>query len=394
MNDFKTKIIGRTGLTNFDRTSKVRAVSQTVIDELLFLREEHIAAARANQLAFARGTALDEIGEKYGLPRIKMRHARSERAELNVAFYVESGTFGDINSTNPITVPAGTIVFTDPNSNELNTTVNYKVTATTLLSADSIAYVDVEAENAGAASNLGSSVIRRHNVVGYTDVANNSLKVVNFYSILNGVNDESDDSYRYRIYNYYNTLITSNELRLKLRSLEVPGILDTHIVPGYYGIGSTAVFALGAENQTNQSVLSSLQSRLDSWKPPGGRLIATGATQVLFDFNLKLNASSVLSATQIARVKTDINRIFLEYFGGLRLGELVSLDTLLSLMQRKLSSVVNLQRISGEDIFGPVYFRKSFSSGISEEPIRLLNRTYSLDVHEFATLGVLDIQVL
>jgi uncharacterized phage protein gp47/JayE len=394
VNDFKTKIIGRTGLTNFDRTSKVRALSQSLIDELIFLREEHIAAARANQLSTSRGTYLDELGAKCGLRRFTMRHASASQAELNVAFYVESGTFGDINSANPISIPVGALVLTDPNSNELNSAISFRVTPTTLAANESIAYVSVQAEVAGTGSNIGASVIRRHNVTGYTDVANNSLKVVNFYPILNGINDETDDSYRSRIYNHYNTLITSNELRLRLRSLEVPGILDTNVVPGYYGIGSTAVFALGPENQTNPMVLRTLQSRLNDWKPPGGNLMATAATEVLFDFNLKITSAGALTAAQIARIKTDINRILLGYFGGTNLGGQVSLKAIATLFQKKLSGIVSLQQIGGEDIFGSVYLRKRFASGISEEQIRLLGDTYSLDVHEFASLGVLDIQVM
>lgn len=392
---FREEITGRTNITNFERDSKVHALSKVFTEEIVTLREDQISVIYANQLSNASGRALDEFGDKLGLPRIKSKPATVNRSEINLAFYVETGTFGSINGAASIPLPASVKIASDPNTNELNTTVEYQLLSTyTLPSGSAIYYVTARAVNFGTSSNVGTGVLRQHDFTNYVDSANNSLKVVNFYPILNGTDDEQDDVYRFRLANHYNRMMQNNDIRMKLSALEVPGVVNTRVEPGYFGIGTAAVFALGAENQANTSLLNALQDRLDYWKAPGGETFASSATEVFFDFEVEVSPTRSLNNSEILRLKSEINRSFLAYFRRLTLGSVVDLQVLLESTQQKLTKVASFGQRAGNKVFKKVYVRKGFSGGATDERSKLVGSTYSLAADEFPSLGTLLVEIV
>lgn len=393
--EFKEKGESRSNISSHQRDSKFRAISDVLTEELLNLKEEQIALERTRQLSSATGKALADIGQRLGEPPIRPLHARVDVTERNIAFYVESGTFGTINGASNIVLPANTRIFTEPNSNELNTSIEYTlIQSYTLLASESLQYVSARAVNIGTPSNVGELVLRQHNVTNYSDSANNSLKVINFYPILNGVDEEKDDLYRFRLANKYNSIITNNETKLRLGALTIPGIVNTRVEPAYYGIGTAAVFALGPENQANESLIRGLQSRLDSWKVPSGDYIATPGTQVHFDFELEVRPTKTLTNSQIARLKSEINRSFLTYFRSLGIGSVVDLSLLASQVQQRVVTVASLNQKNLSKTFKKVYIRKSFSGGALDEKSKLLANSYILERDEFASLGSLSIEIV
>ena len=66
---FRTDITTRTGITNFDRDSKVGSITDVLIDEMLKHREDMAEAFYANHISNAVGEQLDGIGDRLGLPR-------------------------------------------------------------------------------------------------------------------------------------------------------------------------------------------------------------------------------------------------------------------------------------------------------------------------------------
>lgn len=392
----REELLTRTNLTNFDKDSKIRVLSDVFAAESLGLREEQIQIDYANLLSSARGRALDEIGERLGLPRIKADYANSFSTERNIAFYVESGNFGGINSGSPIVIPSGLYkVSTEANSNELGTTIDFNITETVTLAASSaLGYATVRAANIGSRSNLGRQTIRTHNFTNYTLSSSQSLKVVNFYPILNGVDDEVDDLYKFRLANHYNRLIQNNETKMKLGALTVPGVVNTRVEPGYFGIGTAAIFALGPENQMNLPLLEGVQERLNAWTSPGGEFIATAATEVQFDFVIEVAPTKPLTSNQINRLKSEINRSFLDYFRKLGLGSVVDMTSLAMSTQQKINTIASFVRKDREQVFKKVYVRKGFSGAATDEKSKLVTSTYVLKPDEFPTLGTLNVSIV
>ena len=63
-------------------------------------------------LYYATGGNLDLIGEIFGVARIGASTSAVSATDQNFRFYVRSGTFGDINSSNDIQIPDGVQIFT------------------------------------------------------------------------------------------------------------------------------------------------------------------------------------------------------------------------------------------------------------------------------------------
>ncbi len=397
LNDFRTNMTSRTGLTAFERDSKVRVLSDTLSEEVIALREEQIAAEYMKQLPNARGKALDTIGDNVGMLRFRAGHANATSDERTVGFFVESGNFGAINSGSPIVLSGTETISSDPNTNELNTSVDYVLTRPiTLAAVDALQYVSVRAVNLGTQSNVGSGVLRRHSVVNYTNSASNSLKVTNFYPVLNGTDDEPDEAYRFRLANHYNRLLTNNDTRMKLTALTVPGVVNSRTEPGYFGIGTAGVIALGPENQANTRLISSLQERLNGLRLPGGEYIAVPGVEVTFDFEIEVNPNKPLTNTQNIRLRSEINRAFLDYFRQLTIGSVVDLKLMSTATQRRMATVASFANRNGDRnrIFKRVYVRKSYAGAASDERSRVATGVYALGRDEFASLGTLNIEVL
>ena len=390
---FRDELTKRTNITNFTRDSKVRALSDVFVDEQLAHREETVNAFYSNQMAHARGDQLDAIGTSKGVPRREATFASASRVESNVAFFVETGTFGSINGGADIIIPSGTTVFSDPLSNELGSVIEYETVGVhVLLSIDSIAFISVKAKHSGTSSNVGQHVLRSHSFTQYIDAASGSLLVMNFYPILNAREKESDDLYRFRLSQHYNRIMSINATRTKLESIEVPGVVDARIEAGHFGIGTAGVIVLGSEFQSNSNLVSGVQSRLDSIKGPGMNFYAIPATEVQVDLTLEVSSSTSLSLADQSRMRAEINRACLGYFRTVSLGGVVSLEQLGRAINTNTNRLVSIGQIGGKNLFKKAFIRRGYASATAtDEREKLINTTFVLEPTEFVGLGVLEV---
>ena len=389
---FRSSLETRTNLTHLGVDSKARAQLDTFTDQLIAIQNENVNAHRANSIATAVGEQLDAIGADMGVPRLNARAAQVTAAERNFAFYVSSGTFGDINGASGFTIPSGTKIYSEPNENELGSSIIYStVENITIAAGDSVAYFAARADATGAESNLGPSVIQSHNFVNYADSANESLKVINFYAVLNGRREEKDDQYRFRLGRYYDRLLSANETKTLLSSLLVPGVLDIKTVPGLYGIGTTGIVVLGADYQSNADLIRNVQERIDSIYGPGGYAIATPAVSTKFDFSLQLRPLRKLNEREKANLELSVRRAIDNYFRTLTIGGLVDLRVIAKYIQKNTDGTLSFRR-DNLDIFAKVFVRKGFASSASSDRVTLISNSYTLDEIEFGERGTLNFE--
>ncbi len=387
---FRDTISQRTNITNFDRDSKIRSVIDVVTEEALSYREEVLASFYANQLSNATGKALVAIGDGMGLPKREAEFASSDSTEQNMAFYVDSGTFGDINGAANIPLPAGTVVFSRPSENELGARIEFlTVNQVTLLAASDVGFVAVKARIIGSGHNVGASVIRGHGFTSYVDSANATLKVINFYPILTGRNREGDTSYRFRLASLYTSLLGLNETRYKLEALEVPGVVETRVLPGFYGIGTSGVITLGAENQTTSNIIRGVQAKLTANLAPGLSAIATTAVQTTFDFELKIDVVKTLSTSAQLNIRNQIKTEMRNYLRRVGIGGIVEFDTLADTILKKVRRVTSLDSSASDDVFDKVYVTKGYANGVIDDRRKIIGNTYTLLPFGFASLGTL-----
>jgi uncharacterized phage protein gp47/JayE len=390
---WRAKIGARTGITNFSADSVTRALMDVLAQEVSQVRQSQLESFYASQLSRASGKQLDLIGEDMGLPRLQPTFSSASVSEHNFAFYVETGTFGSINGGSSITIPVGTILYSDQNQNELNARVEYEtIQSVTLSAANAIGYCGAKAVTAGPFYNVGANVIRNHNFSGYVGAGAGGLKVMNFFAVLNGRSQEPDDRYRFRLSRNYDRLISRNDSRIMLNALQVPGVLDVKILPGFYGIGTSAVVVLGPDYEVSLSLIAAVQSQLDVMSVPGLRVLATPATKVQLDLQLELSPIKDLSALERRQIETDVRRVLKNLLRSVEIGGTVSLKELEKAVHENARAVLKMGRRTGSEVrmFKNVYIRRGAATGTMSERELLLLTSVTLEPQEFFDLGTVE----
>lgn len=394
LRNFRDRIETRTGVTKFDSDSKVGAILDIVTDELAETRNQSIQAFYNQQLTRAKGEFLDRIGRTLGLNRFEATFATSDKSEQCVAFFVESGVFGDINGGGAITIPSGTIIYSKQNQNELNTVVEYETTETVVFSAAvAIGFVSVRAKISGARYNVGEGVLSSHQFTNYTLSSSNLLKVINFYAILNGRERENDDRYRFRLSKNYDRLISTNNTKIKLAAINVPGVLDVKVISNYYGIGTAGAVVLGADFSTSNAQLKAVQANLDEMKGPGLMVMAVAATKVSVDIELEVEPTRPLTQLEKQNVRLAVNSAITNQLRGVGIGGIVEVSSLVEAIRRNAPVALKIGRKydNSFNVFSKIYLRRGFASGFSSEKELLVGTSFTLSEEEFADLGTLTI---
>lgn len=384
---FRDNLALRTPVTNFDRDSKSRAILDSITEEFINQDRQQVLIYNADRITSATGSDLDRVMLRVGLSRIQSTFATSLSSENSVAFYVESGTFGSINSGSSIVIPTGTKILSRPQNNELGQHIEYVVLTTATLEATSaIGFISVRAQIAGRGSNIGVGVLNSHNFTGYTDVTNNTLKVTNFYPILNGADQETDELFRSRGTFHYATLLQNNESKIRMQALTIPGVIDTKIIDGYFGIGTTGIIVLGAENQSTVALIQGVQQKIDVFKAPGAYIKAVAATSVSFDLEIDVVTSKALTTNNQERLTTSIRRVLLEGFRRVGLANTVTFSDLSDLIITQALNGISL-RSKRHDLFKNIYVRKGYSNSQQDGTRKVIGPTFLLERDEYASLG-------
>lgn len=248
-----------TNITKLSPGSKARALLDAVnkrIEEAYQTFDLNLTRAFVSS---APGQFLDLIGELLGVTRTS-GVAASASADMEVVkFYVETGTFGDINNGASISLPIGTMLSTLPHLNG----VLYRISAGVVLpAADSEAYVPVESTTVGSNSNIGANALTNHNFLGYVDFTNETLLCTNIHPVANGANLESDANFRFRIANRVLEVEAANETAVRLAALSTPGVADVVLIPRYRGIGTFGLLIESTTPTVSDALVDDVQGRV------------------------------------------------------------------------------------------------------------------------------------
>lgn len=394
LRNFRARMEERTGITNYDSDTKMGALIDVVIDEVVESRNQSIQAYYNQQLTRAKGQFLDRIGQNLGLPRFEATKGSSVVSEQNVAFYVDSGVFGDINGGGSFVVPAGTVIYSNSNQNELGTVVEYETTAdVTCPAAGAIAYASVRAKISGSAYNVGEGVLQNHLFTGYSLSASNGLKVINFYSILSGQNREADESYRFRLSKNYDRLVSSNNTKLKLTAVSVPGVIDVKVIRNYFGIGTAGAIVLCADFTSSSAILNAVQNNLDQLSGPGLKVVAAAATKVSIDLEIQVEPTRQLTTAEKRNAESAIKAAATNYLRSVGISGTMNVSDLADAIRRNTTALFKIGRTSDNSFkaFSKIYVRRGYASGFSSEKELLIGNSLVLEQEEFADLGTLSI---
>ena len=307
-------IVNETNLRRVSPGSKTRAIAQALAKKLGQMYRKFDVNIALAFLDGAEGRYLDFIGDMLGTPRLGEQSAKVTAAESNLKFYVDTGTFGDINGGQPILITSGTAISTSSSGG-----ISYVVPYNMILSAsEDEAFVAGQSSRPGTLQNVGVNQLIFHNFINYSDIANETLKVTNDAEIVTGQAVESETNYRFRIANKVVSSEGANLTAIRIAALSVPGVAD---LPFHRGIGTYDLLIKSTTPKASSGLIAAVQEATDQVTAQG----IVGTVRKPKETGLSLVASltfrRALSSgdqqTIIQNVTTNIS----DYVNGLDIGE-------------------------------------------------------------------------
>lgn len=376
----ETNITARTGLNIRGPNSKVGIIANIITEEFARSNKSQELAQNSQQVSTAVGTDLDALGLPFGIYRYLALFANCSSNERNITFYVDTGAFGDINDGSNINIPAGTIVKSNILQNDKGQEISYKLTQDlTCLSTSSVAYASAQAVNSGVSSNVGEFVLRNHSLP-YP-----GLKVVNFYPILNGRNQEEDTQFRFRIMNKLTASISVNRTTSDLVAISVPGVIETKLVDGMFGPGTSGLIVLGSEFKSNSKLIRLVQEKINAIAPTGSRIVAMPANKSLFTIKIFLVRNKDISRALEENIKNRIMIGIKNYLRSVGLGGEVTKAGIYNVLRSQM--VVDISLPSIEESLLEIRINRSNPYKVGT----LESNSFTLEQTEYADLETLDI---
>jgi uncharacterized phage protein gp47/JayE len=349
----------KTNLTQLSPGGKARFFLETTATEQAQQQQLFDSNLVQPFIKYADGKFLDFFGDMLNLPRVEAFHA--EDTGSNFFFYVDSGTFGDVNSGSPFTIPAGTRVTTPSLTEDIITpgistqqVIEYSTTQDVICeAANSFAYCSIRANIEGAASAVPRNVLTSHQFGGYALASKKGLKCSNKYSVDNGVNRESDRSYRYRLQNIFGARSLATRTAIRLAALSVPGVNDVFMVNNEQGPGTFALYIDSTTPTTSPNLIARVSEAIAPVVSEGIRAFVSGVRILGAEFIIAIHWSPKAKETDIAEAYRTIRENIEDIMNYNGRGETVDLQAILgSVSSHRLVYSVGLSK--------PNHFEKVF----------------------------------
>ncbi len=295
-----------TNITRFSPGAKAQAF-------MLAFNRQYQSAIRVFELGTAlslvygaTGKYLDFVGQIVGIYRGQPQKALADKSAKNMKFYTLADTFARINNGDPIPIPTGSRIYSEPAVD--GTEISYYTTEDYLLPANvNYYFVSAQAAGTGSTYSVGTNVLLKHDVTSYTDFTNNTLMVTNVAPIENGIDEEDDDHYRFRIINNRLTGETANLTALRLVALSVPGVADVIIQKFVRGISTLDMIIQSATGYTSPDLITNVQEIVEDTVAYGISPLIRGPIETGIQLQLTVN---YLRNTTIAQ-RQDIETTYL-----------------------------------------------------------------------------------
>lgn len=327
-----------TNITKFTPGGKARAILDAVnkrIEEAYETFDINLARAFVSA---SPGQFLDLIGELLGVSRENSRSASVGSDIEVIRFFVNTGTFGDINNGANINVPTGTILSTGPN----NTGVLFKTTESViLLASQSSQFIAAEASSPGETSNVGKNTLKFHSFTQYANYLDKSLKVTNLHPVANGRNFESDANFRFRITNRTLEAEAANQTAIRLSVLSTPGVADALLIPHYRGIGTFGVILQSTSPVVTDSLIDEVSARLQRTVSYGDLAYVRGPKETGVTMRINVHYFRNTSDDLIETIEDELLNAIEVHFSELDISDPLILNRLVSEMFEVSDNIAN-----------------------------------------------------
>jgi len=358
--------------------SKARFFLETVMREQA---EQHRHFDNNLMQAFVRwaeGRFLDFFGDIMHVARLQPTTASVDVDHANFMFYVDSGTFGDLNNGMDFVIPSGTEISTadfdvEPTrtaeSTDTSATTNeiQKITYTTqsdvICAANrSYVYAPIKAQIEGRASDVSRNALLKHDYAGYALGNRGLLKCRNKYSISNGRDRESDESYRYRLMNAFKAKERANRIAIRLAALSVPGVADTVEVNYEQGPGTYSLYIESLGDTTSQGLINSVAATVENVSALGVRPFVLAPLPLGLSFVVAIRWRDRTTETQKVLTQANIRTLIEDFLNGHGIGDNVNLESLAAAVAMSSEEIAGLGYLT-PGMFEEVYTHRSSPDG-------------------------------
>lgn len=317
-----------TNISQLAPGAKARALLEITMRELGTMYNTFSTDMLQAFVKYATGEHLDLIAELVGLTRLQANRNAAPANVKTQKFYVESGTFGNIND-GTFTIPVGTLIRTATDVAGA-APIYYRVSeACVCTSTLSEVYASVQALEFGQIANVGEGTLVLHNFEIYDDYLNNTLKTTNIESIAYAAEVETDAGLRYRISNKVLGGEGANEASIRMAALSVPGVADVALDEFTYGIGTGSVYIKAITPTVSQTLINTVNEALALKKAYGNLVEARTPKVVGVEMELTLNLYKPISLDRSTDLRKRVKDNITMYINRLDISESLQLDLLL-----------------------------------------------------------------
>jgi len=331
-------LASRTNITRLSAGSIARALLEAInirLEEIYNSFDINLARAFVST---APGQYLDLIGILLGVTRESSVSANVDADTQVVKFYVDSGTFGDINAGNSIVVEQNRTLSTSPNGGG---TLYRTIEQITLPASQSTTWCAVEAITPGEDSNIGSNSLIYHNFTGYTQYTSETLKVTNIHQIASGKNLESDANFKFRITNRVLEGQAANQTALRLAALSTEGVADVIMIPRYRGIGTYGIIIKSITPIVSQSLIDAVTANVLAVAAYGDMPFIMGPREIGLSMTISVHYDARLSEEELIQIENDLDSSVTNYVNNLDIGDTFNMDRMVSNLFRVSDRITN-----------------------------------------------------
>jgi len=328
--DAKNRLMASTPITDFSSTSTAGALIDIASLELERAYNTLDTAFSVLDPTQANGTFLDKLAFFKGItrsgsttpvdlttsnfyffidPRIGMNITNlvktvypDAKRQYRVQLFRE-GYIDDVDNITYFKIPKGTAV------SNVSESATYTTIEDTFIRSDSNeAYVPVISSNTGAFSNVQANELTKHGLSLNSFLKNVALYIncTNRYPITNGSDSMTDVDLRYQI-SLAGASIGSNEINIRRKLLNIPGVRNITYTRGRYGNGTVEIIVEGISPIVSEGLLRAVEESVNSSLGGGDKSYVYRPEYHGIELNINVFTDvGIEQATVIDPIKNDI----------------------------------------------------------------------------------------
>lgn len=284
------KLRNQTSITATGAGSVARALVESITSELGDMYDILDFNTSQTLVTTATGSALDALGELYGIRRNTVNElAVIDKRLGSFQFYLSNSLGSDL------TIPKGTNIYTNATS-YIGKTFSYSTAEEVTIPAGRIrAYVSIKPNFIDSVYSAGPNTLTIHDM---TSPIGATLFCTNPKSISPQPGLETDENYRLRIMKGIRVASSGTLEAVRFAGLGIQGVRDIKIRQAPYGMGSfEAIIVPESSNSSTNSILNDAQAAMDAVRPIGVRMYIKSPSRVPVNLQVQLVVPAVSTNT-------------------------------------------------------------------------------------------------